>query len=81
MKNKRLLRTIVNGDVLVVEPNSPDLPAPLANKDGIILSDMDTALSQAQVVVLLVDHQSFREMDTDHLHGKTVIDTRGVWGE
>ncbi len=68
-----------DGDVLVVEPNSPALPAPLADKARVTLSDLETALRQAPVLVLLVDHQGFRDMDTKLLGGKTVIDTRGIW--
>jgi UDP-N-acetyl-D-mannosaminuronic acid dehydrogenase len=31
------------------------------------------------VVVLLVDHDIFREIDPASLEGKRIIDTRGFW--
>ena len=64
--------------VLAVEPYIQALPDGLL---GVELTTLDAALDAAQVVVLLVDHQPFRDMDRDRLQGKTVIDTRGVWGE
>jgi UDP-N-acetyl-D-mannosaminuronic acid dehydrogenase len=67
------------GDVLVVEPHTQTLPGPLADKKGMRLTDLDEAMNKAGVVVLLVDHQAFRDMDRDRLDGKAVIDTRGIW--
>ncbi|MBL6932652.1 MAG: UDP-N-acetyl-D-mannosamine dehydrogenase, partial [Rhodospirillales bacterium] len=68
-----------DGDVLVVEPNSPDLPGKLADKGRIILTDLDNALDKAQLIALLVDHRPFRELDRSRLDGKAVICTRGIW--
>jgi len=67
------------GAVLVVEPHSPTLPEALAGKENITLTTLDDALSKAQVVVLLVDHQDFKDIDRARLNGKAVIDTRGIW--
>lgn len=65
--------------ILVVEPHSKRLPDRLANLPGVILTDLDTALSQADIVVLLTDHAPFRSLDRARLAGKSVIDTRGIW--
>lgn len=64
------------GTVFVVEPHIKTLPASL---QGAELVSAETALSRADIVVLLVDHQSFRKLDTDRLQSRVVIDTRGMW--
>jgi len=43
------------------------------------LVELDTALAEADVVVLLVDHAPFKIMDLGLLSGKQVVDTRGAW--
>ena len=40
---------------------------------------MDIALNKADIVVLLVDHSSFKLMDLSVLSNKQVIDSRGIW--
>ena len=37
------------------------------------------AVERANLVLLLVDHQGFLQVDRDVLKDKFVIDTRGVW--
>ena len=66
------------GELLVVEPHISALPAELAEL-GIRLWDFDRALEHANLVVVLVDHQSFLQVDRNLLKDKFVIDTRGVW--
>ena len=62
------------GNVLMVEPNIESLPKKL---EGSMLADAETALNQADIVVLLVDHKQFKAMPSpDHL---AIIDTRGIW--
>jgi len=68
-----------DGDLLVVEPNSDTLPGALTGTQGLSLTNLDDALSKARVIVLLVDHQEFRELDPARLKDKAVIDTRGIW--
>lgn len=63
------------GDLLVVEPHVDELPPALA---GAKLVDLETALD-ADVLVLLVDHTAFRDVDRDLLAARTVVDTRGIW--
>ncbi len=66
------------GDLLVVEPNIETLPAALAN-NGATLVDIATATHEADIVVLLVDHTSFKQMDIALFEGKEVFDAKGVW--
>lgn len=63
--------------IVVVEPFVDSLPASLEGK--VELTDLDDALSRAEVVVMLVDHQQFLSVDRSLLNGKSIVDTRGVW--
>ncbi len=66
------------GELLVVEPHIGRLPPELSGL-GLELHDFDAALERANLVLLLVDHQGFLQVDRDVLKDKFVIDTRGVW--
>lgn len=65
------------GPVLVVEPNIEKLPCNLADK--LALNNVKQALSEADVIVLLVDHKEFKNIANTILDSHKVIDTRGVW--
>lgn len=65
-----------DGSVLVCEPYIETLPTSL---EGAILMDVSSAVSSANIVVLLVDHDAFKELDVDNLKGKLILDTRGIW--
>lgn len=65
--------------LLAVEPNITELPPMLANRRNIALSSLDEALANADIVLLLVDHDEFSEVGDDKVKGKPVIDTRGQW--
>ncbi|MCL2897871.1 UDP-N-acetyl-D-mannosamine dehydrogenase [Brenneria tiliae] len=65
------------GATLVVEPNVKQLPAALAGL--VTLVDTATALQQADVLVMLVDHRQFRAISPDDIKQNWVIDTKGVW--
>jgi UDP-N-acetyl-D-mannosaminuronic acid dehydrogenase len=69
--------------VLAVEPHINALPHELDDLDGgiggVTLTSLDDALNGADIVVLLVDHKAFKEVDQDRLAGKTVFDARGIW--
>ncbi len=54
----------------------PDELAPLPNVTSVVTND---AIAAADAVVLLVDHDTFREIRPEQLAGKAVIDTRGFW--
>jgi UDP-N-acetyl-D-mannosaminuronic acid dehydrogenase len=67
------------GRLLVVEPFIHQLPESLLGFSGVELVDLEIALSQADLIVLLVDHRAFRDVDPNWLKQKTIIDTRGIW--
>lgn len=69
----RQLRLLGIGEVLACEPNVH------GNFDEFVLSDLDTVLRQADILVVLVDHEEFRLVRSDTLQEKIVIDTRGIW--
>ncbi|WP_144160056.1 UDP-N-acetyl-D-mannosamine dehydrogenase [Paraburkholderia sp. BCC1885] len=64
------------GQVVVVEPNIRKLPDSLDGK--VRLYELNEALSEADVVVILVDHAQFKRVDPVRLQAKVVIDTRGL---
>lgn len=65
------------GRIIVVEPNISELPAKLTGK--VELSSIDTALAEADIVVGLVDHDSFKDISTKQMSSKIVLDYRGMW--
>lgn len=64
-----------HGKVLAVEPHIEALPAELANRRNVELVSAERALAEADVVALLVDHTSFRDLHPE----AASIDTRGLW--
>ncbi|QFS40572.1 UDP-N-acetyl-D-mannosamine dehydrogenase [Burkholderia cepacia] len=64
------------GDVIAVEPNIDVLPASLEGRAA--LANVAHALQRADIVVILVDHRQFKQIDPLWLQAKVVIDTRGV---
>jgi len=74
---KQLSDEIV-GEILVVEPNINELPAVLKNRKNITLLPLEEAIELADVVVILVKHKAFVEMNTSSLEEKILIDTTGL---
>ena len=66
------------GKILVVEPHVNKLPAQL-DSSALQLEDFETALKAANLIVLLVGHQAFLQVDRYLLKDKFVIDTVGAW--
>lgn len=66
-------------DIRVVEPNVNELPKSLAEVPNLKKQDLDEAVADADVVLLLVNHKEFISFDRSKLEGKTVIDTKGIW--
>ncbi|MDA9322359.1 UDP-N-acetyl-D-mannosamine dehydrogenase [Gammaproteobacteria bacterium] len=62
-----------SGNVLLVEPHINNLPKELA---GGLLSNIDEAISEADLHVMLVDHNAFKNLGP--INGK-IIDTKGIW--
>lgn len=65
--------------ILAVEPNVDDLPSSLAALENVSLASTADAIKAADIIVLLVDHKEFKQVDRGLLAEKAVIDTRGVW--
>lgn len=64
--------------LLAVEPNVRQLPDELRNR-GIVFTDALSAIDEADIVVLLVDHRQFNFIDPEALKDKALVDTRGLW--
>ncbi|HIE4800936.1 TPA: UDP-N-acetyl-D-mannosamine dehydrogenase [Serratia marcescens] len=66
-----------SGETLVVEPNVEHLPASLVGHAA--LKTIAEALQQADVIVMLVDHQQFKAIRPEEIKQSWVVDTKGVW--
>lgn len=64
------------GSVNIVEPNIHELPESLSSSN---LLDLKSAISSSEIILLLVDHFDFINIDFSILSGKHIIDTRGIW--
>ncbi|MEH0147256.1 UDP-N-acetyl-D-mannosamine dehydrogenase [Corynebacterium sp. Q4381] len=64
--------------IRVVEPNIQALPARFDGKENSELTDLHAALEDADIILVLVDHSEFKNLDPKVLAGKDVIDTRGM---
>ncbi|MCF6768124.1 UDP-N-acetyl-D-mannosamine dehydrogenase [Thiotrichales bacterium 19S11-10] len=68
----RQLQNKLSSQVLVVEPNIEKL-------EGAELTNLENALKQADIVLVLVDHKEFKALDKSILMDKCVIDTKGIF--
>jgi UDP-N-acetyl-D-mannosaminuronic acid dehydrogenase len=59
------------GEVLTVEPNVNQL-------DGTKLVSLDSAIEKADILVVLVDHDEFVNIDEEKIMTKCIIDTKGI---
>jgi UDP-N-acetyl-D-mannosaminuronic acid dehydrogenase len=62
----------------LVEPNINEIPEGFVSQTTELV-DLKIALNEANIVLLLVDHDSFKTFDLGLISGKQVIDTRGIW--
>lgn len=67
------------GRLFIAEPFITSLPKSLAKFENLQLVGLEEALQKADIIILLVDHHAFREVDRSLLQKKIVIDTRGIW--
>ncbi|SEO72599.1 UDP-N-acetyl-D-mannosamine dehydrogenase [Propionispora vibrioides] len=65
--------------ILIVEPHVTQLPEQLRENENVQLSSTMTAIHEADIVVLLVNHKAFSDVDLTMLKEKFIIDTRGMW--
>ena len=76
-----IVRTLARehpGPVLVAEPHLSSLPQSLLG-ERVALVPTDEAIARADVVVMLVDHQVFKQINLSTVGTRPVVDTRGVW--
>lgn len=76
--------TLVHGTpgttFLISEPNISELPAGIRSlPNAVLIDDIPSAVAEADVVVLLVDHDEYRGLADPSAEGKALIDTRGLW--
>ena len=64
--------------ISVVEPYAEKLPIEFTDT-GAELIDLDTALEDCDLLVVLVDHDVFRVVPLAERAAKLVYDTRGIW--
>lgn len=76
---ERLASELPHASILVVEPNIDALPSDLAGRANVTLRETADAVDEADVVVVLVDHQQFKAMDPRALQEKVLVDTKGIF--
>lgn len=68
------------GKVLLVEPHVGELPAEFCDMHGVDLVNAEQAVTKADILVLLVDHEDFISMRSQFALHPCVVDTRGLLG-
>jgi UDP-N-acetyl-D-mannosaminuronic acid dehydrogenase len=64
--------------IKVVEPYAAALPKEFAGTAAELI-DLDTALEQTEILLVLVDHDQFKAVPLAERSAKLVYDTRGIW--
>jgi UDP-N-acetyl-D-mannosaminuronic acid dehydrogenase len=64
--------------IQIVEPYTTQLPREF-DGTGATLIDLDTALEETDILIVLVDHDVFRHLPLAERADKIVYDTRGIW--
>lgn len=70
----KALREATDAEIMVCEPF-------ITEHSLFQLSSLEDTLEKSNIVVMLTDHQQFKEIDADKLASKIVIDTRGTFKE
>lgn len=66
------------GKVIAVEPFIEDLPRRLVDV-GVLLTSIEDALREADIVVGLIAHKAFRRISRTVLQEAVVLDVSGIW--
>jgi UDP-N-acetyl-D-mannosaminuronic acid dehydrogenase len=74
-----LAEALPDVDIRVADPYVVELPAELATMRNVRLQRATDAIADADVVVMLVEHDKFKALSRNLLEGKVVFDTQGVW--
>lgn len=64
--------------LLIVEPNITEIPKTLL-QNGAQYVELETALKEANMIVLLVDHASFKSIKPSLRSDQRIFDAKGVW--
>ena len=64
--------------VKLVEPYAKGLPT-VFDSTGAAIMDTTEALSMCDILILLVDHADFKQIEPTKCQGKIVYNTRGIW--
>jgi UDP-N-acetyl-D-mannosaminuronic acid dehydrogenase len=62
------------GEILIVEPYIKSLPEPFLKWKNLDFQKLETALEQADILVILVSHKMFNKISYNSIKGKIVID-------
>ncbi len=65
-------------DVQIVEPYAAALPMEFAGSQAQLV-ELDDALADCDILIVLVDHDLFKSIPLEEREGKIVYDTRGLW--
>lgn len=77
---QRVVELYPTNEVVLSEPNISELPEDIAMNANVRLStDLEADIAASSLVILLVDHRQYRDLNRNVLIGKTVIDTKGLW--
>ncbi|MBG6042676.1 UDP-N-acetyl-D-mannosamine dehydrogenase [Proteus mirabilis] len=66
-----------SGKTFAVEPNIHELPTKLKGITELVSTEQ--ALKEADIVLMLVDHQQFKAISGNQVTQKWIVDTKGVW--
>lgn len=66
-----------SGKTFAVEPNIHELPTKLKGITELVSTEQ--ALKEADIVLMLVDHQQFKAILGSQVTQKWIVDTKGVW--
>ncbi len=66
-------------DIRVCDPFVEALPPELEDRPNVRMQRVGEAIADADIVVVLVEHDKFRALSRNLLEGKVVYDVRGVW--
>jgi UDP-N-acetyl-D-mannosaminuronic acid dehydrogenase len=72
----KITRELIKAGIGTVMPCEPNVQITFAEFP---LYSLDTVMQEADILLVLVDHNEFREIDRGLLDDKVVIDTRGIW--
>lgn len=67
------------GQILVVEPHLKKIPKSLENQKNLAIVPFDDALSKCDIVLLLVNHREFSQINVNLIPEKILLDIVGTF--